>query len=191
MKYKNNIILDVYSNKNFKINYWIYNFNITNISVPKALNCFIKIYKNNSLKYDTTTSINTFKSNNNIFNLFNLFFLKKERIYTKLKYSRSPQYDIVSGGLAAFLAGFFGFLITEKFGLELVDSGDFYFLFIYVVFLCMFLKLFLKIININDKNWSFLSVKWLFDYYRTLLILFFKKLKVMFNIFKIFKIFKL
>jgi hypothetical protein len=29
---------------------------------------------------------------------FNFNFLRKERLYTKLKYSRCPQYDIVSGG---------------------------------------------------------------------------------------------
>ncbi len=58
-------------------------------------------------------------------NRFDLIFLRKERIYTKLKYSRVPQYDAVSGGSAALLAGFLGFLITEKFGLELTDSGDF------------------------------------------------------------------
>jgi hypothetical protein len=51
--------------------------------------------------------------------------MRKEKIYTKLKYSRVPQYDAVSGGSAAILAGFLGYLITEKFGLELLDSGDF------------------------------------------------------------------
>jgi hypothetical protein len=30
--------------------------------------------------------------------MFNINFLRKERLYTKLKYSRCPQYDIVSGG---------------------------------------------------------------------------------------------
>lgn len=54
----------------------------------------------------------------------NVNFLRKERLYTKLKYSRSPAYDIVSGGAAALLAGFIGFLISEKYGFELVDSGD-------------------------------------------------------------------
>ena len=56
-------------------------------------------------------------------------------MYTKLKYSRSPQSDIVSGGVAALFAGFLGFLISEKFGIELVDSGDFYTFFMYIVFL--------------------------------------------------------
>lgn len=73
--------------------------------------------------------------------LFDINFLRKEKIYTKLKYSRVPQYDIVSGGSAALLAGFLGFLICEKFGFELLDSGDFYFLFMYVVFLSFFFKL--------------------------------------------------
>jgi hypothetical protein len=57
--------------------------------------------------------------------IFDINFLRKEKIYTKLKYSRVPQYDLVSGGAAAIFAGFLGFLITEKFGLELLDSGDF------------------------------------------------------------------
>lgn len=71
---------------------------------------------------------------NSLFSLFNINFLKKEKMYTKLKYSRVPQYDIVSGGAAALLAAFLGFLITEKFGFELVDSADFYFFFMYLVF---------------------------------------------------------
>lgn len=73
-------------------------------------------------------------------NLVNLQLLRKERLYTKLKYSRSPAYDIVSGGAAALLAGFLGFLISEKFGFELVDSGDFYYALMYLVFLGFSLK---------------------------------------------------
>jgi hypothetical protein len=84
--------------------------------------------------------------------LFDINFLRKERIYTKLKYSRVPQYDIVSGGAAALFAGFLGFLICEKFGFELVDSGDFYFLFMYLVFLFFFIRLFLKITDANQST---------------------------------------
>jgi hypothetical protein len=73
--------------------------------------------------------------------------LRKERIYTKLKYSRVPQYDIVSGGSAALFAGFLGFLICEKFGFELLDSGDFYTLFMYIVFFCFFARLYLRIFS--------------------------------------------
>jgi len=62
-------------------------------------------------------------------------FIRKEFVYTKLKYSRSPAYDAVSGGFAALLAGFIGFLISEKFGIELVDSGDFFIGFMYATFL--------------------------------------------------------
>jgi len=84
--------------------------------------------------------------------LFDINFLRKERIYTKLKYSRVPQYDIVSGGAAALFAGFLGFLISEKFGFELVDSGDFYFIFMYLVFLFFFIRLFLKITAANQST---------------------------------------
>merc|ERR1712001_359926 len=41
--------------------------------------------------------------------VYDINFLRKEKIYTKLKYSRCPQYDIISGGFAAIFAGFIGF----------------------------------------------------------------------------------
>lgn len=75
-----------------------------------------------------------FNSSKWVFNA-DINFLKKEFVYTKLKYSRSPQYDTVSGGFAALLAGFIGFLISEKFGIELVDSGDFFIVLMYALFL--------------------------------------------------------
>lgn len=87
------------------------------------------------------------RKNNQLWDLFSINFLRKEKIYTKLKYSRVPQYDIVSGGLAAVFSGFLGFLICEKFGFELLDSGDFYILFMYLVFFFFFIRFFIKIAN--------------------------------------------
>ena len=107
--------------------------------------------------------------------LFDINFLRKEKIYTKLKYSRVPQYDIVSGGSAALLAGFLGFLICEKFGFELLDSGDFYFLFMYVVFLSFFFKLWTKLVSSKNNNWNIFGFKWL-NYYILTLFNFFKNL---------------
>lgn len=89
--------------------------------------------------------------------LLRCHFLRKERIYTKLKYSRSPAYDIVSGGAAALLAGFIGFLISEKFGYELVDSGDFYYLFMYIVFMVFALRPILTTMSVNEGLISTLS----------------------------------
>ncbi len=109
---------------------------------------------------------------NNLWNLFNINFLRKEKIYTKLKYSRVPQYDIVSGGAAALLAGFLGFLITEKFGFELPDSADFYFLFMYLVFLFFGCRLFLKLIEHDKSSWNIFSLKWLIFFLKTLVFLF-------------------
>ena len=40
-----------------------------------------------------------------------------------------------------------GFLISEKFGIELVDSGDFYTFFMYCVFLIFSIRPLLKIIS--------------------------------------------
>lgn len=135
-----------------------------------------RLIKNFSLK----TTANLFKSNN-LWSLFDINFLRKERIYTKLKYSRVPQYDIVSGGAAALFAGFLGFLFTEKFGFELVDSGDFYFLFMYIVFLFFFCRMFLKIMNHDQTSWNVLSLKWLISFYKILSILFIKFFSSIFN----------
>jgi hypothetical protein len=87
-------------------------------------------------------------------NLLNVNFLRKERLYTKLKYSRSPAFDIVSGGMAALLAGFIGFLISEKFGYELADSGDFYYAFMYVVFLAFSLR---PLLTVSDSTKGFID----------------------------------
>lgn len=110
-------------------------------------------------------------------NLFDINFLRKERIYTKLKYSRVPQYDTVSGAAAALLAGFLGFLICEKFGFELLDSGDFYFLFMYLVFLVFSSRLFIKLFSFRSNNWNVLSIKWFF-YYCFSIAKFFKFFKI-------------
>jgi hypothetical protein len=90
--------------------------------------------------YDSNQKFNNYKSSYIPENVININFLRHERLYTKLKYSRSPAFDIVSGGAAALLAGFLGFLISEKFGFELVDSGDFYYLFMYIVFFIILVK---------------------------------------------------
>lgn len=114
---------------------------------------------------------------NTLWSLFDINFLRKERIYTKLKYSRVPQYDIVSGGAALLFGGFLGFLICEKFGFELIDSGDFYFLFMYVVFLCFACRLFFKLIDAGNFSWNVFSFKWLIYFYQTLATLFIKFFK--------------
>lgn len=105
----------------------------------------------------------------------NVNFLRKERLYTKLKYSRSPAYDIVSGGAAALLAGFIGFLISEKYGFELVDSGDFYYLFMYLVFIAFSVRPLLTSINFSETLLDLISPKLICTYYLTVISLFFKK----------------
>ena len=139
-----------------------------------------KTFKRLIRNFNPSFTNNNFKSNN-LWSLFNINFLRKEKIYTKLKYSRVPQYDIVSGGAAALLGGFLGFLITEKFGFELVDSGDFYYLFMYLVFLFFSCRLFLKIINSEKMTWNILSLKWLIFFYETLTILFINFIKKFIN----------
>ena len=119
----------------------------------------------------TNQSLNSWES------IVNINFLRKERLYTKLKYSRSPAYDIVSGGAAALLAGFIGFLISEKFGYELVDSGDFYYLFMYAVFAAFSIRPLLTVSDSVKGFWDMLSPKRVLVFYSTLTKLVLKRLK--------------
>lgn len=96
---------------------------------------------------------------------FTLFFIRKERIYTKLKYSRVPQFDTASGAIASLLAALLGFLITEKFGWELIDSGDFYTLFMYVVFFVLLAKIASKIFDIENNSLDVFSWKNFISFY--------------------------
>jgi len=110
-------------------------------------------------------------------NLVNVNFLRKERLYTKLKYSRSPAYDIVSGGSAALLAAFLGFLISEKYGFEMVDSGDFYFVFMYAVFLSFSVRPLLVTLSSNSSASTIFSVKPVLTYFLNLFYFLVNKLK--------------
>nr|ASY95703.1 hypothetical protein [Paraurostyla sp.] len=133
----------------------------------------MRTWENFTNKMTKNTNIKKRKPNN-LWNFFNIYFLKKEKIYTKLKYSRVPQYDIVSGGVAALFAGFLGFLICEKFGFELLDSGDFYFIFLYLVFFFFFFKLIIKLISFEINFYNIFSLKPFFIFYSNLFSYFFK-----------------
>lgn len=78
---------------------------------------------------------------------FRVFFLKNEVFYTKLKYSRVPQFDTSSGATASFISGFYGFLVCERFGFELIDSGDFLFVVLYLFVLVLLLAMLLEMLN--------------------------------------------
>ena len=114
---------------------------------------------------------------NNLSDALNVNFLRKERLYTKLKYSRTPAYDIVSGGAAALLAGFIGFLVSEKFGFELVDSGDFYFFFMYVVFVAFSVRPLLMVADPERGFIDLISLRRTFSYYNSLVFVIIYKLK--------------
>jgi hypothetical protein len=112
-----------------------------------------------------------FKNVNSWFNNININFLRKERLYTKLKYSRSPAYDTVSGGAAALFGGLIVFLVAEKFGIELVDSGDFYYLFMYIVFLSFFLRPYLTISNYKYSFLEFISLTNVIKFYTNIIVM--------------------
>jgi hypothetical protein len=83
-----------------------------------------------------------------------LYFIRKETFYTKLKYSRVPQFDTSASAVASLLSGFYGYLVCEKFGIELVDGGDFLFLALYVILLSLTVINLIKIVdgNVNISN---------------------------------------
>ena len=138
-----------------------------------------ELHRTKTPLYIDTSSPKT-TSSFDIHNTLNINFLRKERLYTKLKYSRSPAYDIVSGGAAAILAGFIGFLVSEKFGFELVDSGDFYFLFIYIVFASFSVRPLLVTMNSNSTLMSLISLKPVLTFFVTIISFLIKKLKTYF-----------
>ena len=102
---------------------------------------------------------------------YTMFFFKKERVYTKLKYSKVPQFDTASGAVASLFAGLFGFLVTEKFGFELIDSGDFYFVIMYSVFTVLVIRTAFKL-----NTLSLLSLPTFFSVVIKLQLSFFVKL---------------
>ena len=198
MRYPNHIILDVAKLQNSNItNNWTSSYTSL-ISKTKHFNNTLNVISNIKLSSNSITSSNhstvvvksstpfrkninsteniNARSNSLLWSLFDINFLKKEKMYTKLKYSRSPQYDIVSGGVAALFAGFIGFLISEKFGIELVDSGDFYTFFMYIVFLCFATRPFFRIMSKKNTLYHFVSLKFLLDYCHTIVVLTFKAL---------------
>lgn len=179
MRFPQNIILNGNKINNYSVyNYWV-SLYLNNLHDETQLTLKLLKFKNSKFNL-----VNKLKLNNNFKNkylilksdfswdFFNIFFLKREKMYTKLKYSRVTQFDISSGAVAALFAGFIGFLISEKFGFELIDSGDFYFFFMYLVFLIFSLKLILRINNIEGMDYNIFSIKWILVFLNELYYLF-------------------
>lgn len=157
MRFTNHFILDF--EHNLSATYWGVLFPTKNLTLIKITKPALFTYKST---YSILPTLTPSHAPTPLHNLVNINFLRKERLYTKLKYSRSPAYDIVSGGTAAILAGFLGFLVSEKFGFELADSGDFYYLFMYVVLLAFSVRPLLTSTNNNLGLSSVLSLRYIF-----------------------------
>lgn len=210
MSFPSHLIMDLnFKKTNNNIPYWTLTFTSSQSNIPTFLNelnfnnlghnevntySWLKFLRSNTNSHKTsqlpnllTTLDNThnnYTSHSNSYyaeNLVNINFLRYERLYTKLKYSRSPAFDIVSGGAAALLAGFVGFLISEKFGFELVDSGDFYYLFMYGVFASFILKPFLYMTNVNESILKTLSYKNILSFFTKILLLLVNPIKSFFR----------
>jgi len=193
MRYANHIILDFENRKKIQNSqYWVFKFinqqplEPSFISHVKVINIVTSSQTKFNQQEPTQLNLSTILSSPNTYtpnhlnttlNMININFLRKEKLYTKLKYSRSPAYDIVSGGAAALFAGFLGFLVSEKFGFELVDSGDFYFLTMYIVFLCFSLRPLLTTTEPTKSVWSVFSLYNIFLFYVDVVSLFFRSFK--------------
>ena len=164
MKYPLHSLIDLQYNletrqvKRLTLNNKIHNYRTIKRSNTTYLYLNRFKFTNTKQKIDIVTSHNRYKSS---LSLVDINFLRKEKIYTKLKYSRCPQYDIISGGFAAIFAGFIGFLISEKFGIELVDSGDFYIALMYGIFSVLALRPLLRIYSMTNTIYTPCSFKYI------------------------------
>lgn len=190
MKYPKHLLLDYGLDfKKSQTPYWGFKYVLlSNYRLSVSHKVFFKNSQNTKFKkkLDLQTSVPSAPHVS-----YDVFFLRKEKIYTKLKYSRCPQYDIVSGGLAALLAAFIGFLICEKFGLELLDSGDFYFAFMYGVFFCFSVRPLLRILDKDLLKHKAFSLKPLYIFVATILLLLIKFFKILFRTYLPYLYFKL
>ena len=118
------------------------------LSLSMLANHIFNTYTKNPLRRTYKPSHLTYSSNE-----YTIYFLTKEVFYTKLKYSRVPQFDTSSGAVASFLSGLFGFMVCERFGFELLDSGDFLFLIIYFISFCFLVSLLIGIMGASN-NWG-------------------------------------
>lgn len=123
------------------------------------------------------------KKNNQIIKEFNkytyfkIFFIKKERLYTKLKYSRVPQFDLTSGAVASLVTALFGFMVTEKFGFELIDSGDFYTIVMYLIFIGLIVKTVINLFDNETNQFKLFSINNIFNFYKTIFVVFINYIK--------------
>jgi hypothetical protein len=177
MKYPTHVILDVQTRtSSTEHSSWQGEFaRVTSTSISKRLSngptSNLSFNQQASSPNTGILSRNIVNHRSSTFLVFDIHFLRKEKLYTKLKYSRCPQYDIVSGGFAALLAGFIGFLISEKFGIELVDSGDFYNAFMYIVFASFSVRPLIRCYSEDNTLYSPISPKHLIMFTRDVLVL--------------------
>lgn len=107
----------------------------------------------------------------------NTFYLKKFKTYTKLKYSRTPGVDVAASAIAAFLAGLIGFILTEKAGFELLDSGDIFYTFLYIILCVLIVHPYIYWFQLQHAyDLSTINIKHLLNTYFKFWFVFFKKI---------------
>ncbi len=173
MRYPKHLILDLQTPCTSTLSsHWDGEFaRVTNLKLSPELSNLVVRESAFTLNPFLKSSQSTAASSTLTATIFDIHFLRKEKLYTKLKYSRCPQYDIVSGGFAAILAGFIGFLISEKFGIELVDSADFYNALMYGVFGAFSIRPLLRVYSKDETPYSPISLKYLLLFIHDLVVL--------------------
>jgi hypothetical protein len=179
MRYPKHLILDLRTPEtSTSAADWKQNFlTKTPLLLDNETSLYVNVVKNSSANLHSAQEHKSESFYSSTTTTFDINFLRKEKLYTKLKYSRCPQYDIVSGGFAAILAGFIGFLISEKFGIELVDSGDFYFAFMYGVIGSFSLRPLVRIYSKDNTPYTPFSLKYVLIFSRDLTLLVFAEIK--------------
>ena len=127
---------------------------------------FNKYWLKSLIKYTEWNSSFTFLYTNytinklyrNYINIITIYFFRKEIFYTKLKYSRVPQFDVSATGVASFLSAAVGVLICEKTGFELLDGGDFLYIILYIFIISWSLIHLVRLLNSTTFLLSFFYI---------------------------------
>lgn len=104
------------------------------------------------------------------------FLLRREPVYHKLQYSKTPKYDPMAAFLGAAFGAFVVYFSLSSFGTNGSDLSDLTIVIWYTFLVLIFLKLFLKI----STSSIFMGINFMFLYYYIVIFLFFLVIRIFF-----------